>query len=229
MDKESLNDSDDSSEINPTQIDESLIPAPTRKQNSTTDVTFDGLLSPPLRVRENLKNGCGGQIWEAGVVLAKYLLRYHRDDLKDKNMFVQFQADGVGASSSLAVEEGLWDQKVMLSLMRGNVELNQLQSKVKAEILDWGSPISESIPTADVILAADCVYFEPAFPLLLETLHALLVPGTVCYFCFRRRRRADMKFIKALRKAFLVKEIEEDIDKENYSRQNIHLYAVSKK
>lgn len=38
-----------------------------------------------------------------------------------------------------------------------------------------GSPIPDALPThLDLILAADCVYFEPAFPLLVDTLCALM-------------------------------------------------------
>ena len=75
----------------------------------------------------------------------------------------------------------------------------------------------------DIILAADCVYFEPAFPLLLETLKALVGPNTTVYFCFMKRRRADMRFMKAARKAFVVQEVGDDPDRARYTRQNIHL------
>ena len=66
----------------------------------------------------------------------------------------------------------------------------------------------------DVVLAADCVYFEPAFPLLLETLSALLESEdrpTVCYFCMKKRRKADMRFVKGLRKKFEVVEIKKEV------------------
>lgn len=75
----------------------------------------------------------------------------------------------------------------------------------------------------DIILAADCVYFEPAFPLLLETLQALIGPNTTVYFCFKKRRRADTRFIKALMKAFVMREVEDDPDTKLYTRQNIFL------
>ena len=64
------------------------------------------------------------------------------------------------------------DQEAMMALMRRNTELNELTDKVKVELLNWGEPIPASIAKApvDIILAADCVYFEPAFPLLEQTL-----------------------------------------------------------
>jgi hypothetical protein len=81
-----------------------------------------------------------------------------------------------------------------------------------------------------VILAADCVYFEPAFPLLLSTLEELLKlsEGAVIYFCFKKRRRADMQFMKTARKKFAVEEIE-DIERKTFSREGLFLYTFRRK
>lgn len=108
--------------------------------------------------------------------------------------------------------------------MAQNIHLNGVSDRVQAEVYDWGSSRPEAIPAhPDVILAADCVYFEPAFPLLLQTLSDLIGPNTVCYFCFKRRRRADMNFVKALKKQFLVEPVLDDPDREVYARENISL------
>ena len=64
----------------------------------------------------------------------------------------------------------------MLSLMQRNTALNELQHAVNPCVYDWGEPTPPNLPThPDVILAADCIYFEPAFPLLLQTLQDLIV------------------------------------------------------
>lgn len=68
-------------------LSESLVPSQAHKQATTSSTTFDGLLEPPLLLNEDLKEGCGGQLWPAGMVLAKYMLRKHRADLKQKTMF----------------------------------------------------------------------------------------------------------------------------------------------
>lgn len=112
----------------------------------------------------------------------------------------------------------------MLALMQRNIALNGLAARVKPIVYDWGAAPPAAIPAApDVILAADCVYFEPAFPLLKRTLEDLIGPETVCYFCFKRRRRADMHFIKAIRKMFDVQVVLDDPDKDVYARENIFL------
>jgi hypothetical protein len=66
-----------------------LIEQPALKTAGTTSIDFDGLLSPPLKLHEDLANGCGGQLWPAGMVLAKYMLREQKDRLKGKSMFVR--------------------------------------------------------------------------------------------------------------------------------------------
>lgn len=129
----------------------------------------------------------------------------------------------------------------MLPLMQQNIALNSLESKVIAEVLDWGTPLPPSIkhhfpPPAspvdgqypDVILAADCVYFEPAFPLLLQSLHQLLGRKTVCYFCFKKRRKADWRFIRDMKKQFEVADAEFE-EQPHDRRDGIYLYQVRRK
>lgn len=67
-------------------ISEDLTPLPELKPAGNTDITFDGQLSRPLRLREDLRTGCGGQTWPAGMVLGKHMLRYHRHELQDARM-----------------------------------------------------------------------------------------------------------------------------------------------
>ncbi|MCJ1484690.1 hypothetical protein MMC06_004863, partial [Schaereria dolodes] len=58
----------------PFNLSEDLIPSQPSKAPGTTSISFDNLLSPPLKLHEDLKEGCGGQMWPAGMVLAQYLL-----------------------------------------------------------------------------------------------------------------------------------------------------------
>jgi len=74
------------------------------------------------------------------------------------------------------------------------------------------------------------VYFEPAFPLLMKTLQDLLevCPSATVYFCFKKRRRADMQFLKAAKKAFQVTEVADE-DQPVFSREGLFLYTFSRK
>lgn len=56
-----------------------------------------------------------------------------------------------------------------------------------------GEPLPTDIPPFDLILAADCVYFEPAFPLLVQTLDQLATRGDPeILFCYRKRRKVSV-------------------------------------
>jgi hypothetical protein len=142
--------------------------------------------------------------------------------------FVLFNSNKL---QSLAVALGcktdtihITDQQPMFDLMKRNITLNGLDAHVTASIYDWGTPTPSQLPAhPDIILAADCVYFEPAFPLLQQTLIDLIGEKTVCYFCFKKRRRADLHFMKTARKMFDVRQVEDDPDREIYSRENLFL------
>lgn len=81
-----------------------------------------------------------------------------------------------------------------------------------------------------MILAAECVYFEPAFPLLMQTLKDLftLNEEAIVYFCFKKRRRADMQFVKMAKKAFLVEELFDE-DRPVFQRQSLFLFSFKKR
>lgn len=70
-------------------ISEDLVQSPTHRAPATGTLDFDGLLQPALQLHQDLANGNGGQAWPAGVVLAKYLLRRKRDELKGASMSVR--------------------------------------------------------------------------------------------------------------------------------------------
>lgn len=95
-----------------------------------------------------------------------------------------------------------------------------------------GEELPESVVRLrpDVVLAAECVYFEPAFPHLMKTLTELLALNeeAVVYFCFKKRRRADMQFVKMARRAFAVEELVDE-DRPQFQRQAIHLYSLRHK
>ncbi|KAL8392662.1 hypothetical protein RB595_002746 [Gaeumannomyces hyphopodioides] len=345
----------ESPEFSSLAIDVDLTPLPEYKKAGTTTLDFDGLLSAPLRLHEDLSSGCGGQLWPAGMVLATHMLRYHRDRLADARIL---ELGAGGGLVSLAVARGcqdiktqilVTDQEEMFSLMEHNIRLNGVEDRAKAMLLNWyahpwtviistsrpsiplspsfsvsppcvhflfprccepdgrhakrevqrvvasatffpiirdvisppgndrgcragcmekhqqwnnglltggdnttaagshwacrlpnpspGFPIrGEELPQEvvesrpNVILAADCVYFEPAFPLLQKTMADLLMlcPEATIYFCFKKRRRADMQFLKKAQKLFSVVEVA-DQARPVFSREGLFLYAISSK
>ncbi|WPB01855.1 uncharacterized protein RHO25_006487 [Cercospora beticola] len=213
-------------------LSEDLVTSPEHKPKATKSVDFDGLLTPPLFLHEDLAKGNGGQAWPAGMILTKYILRRKQDAIRTASSIVELGAGGglvglavaAGCRSNAVIH--ITDMSTMYDLMQQNIALNALGDRVTAAVYDWGGATPEGIPQhPDVVLAADCVYFEPAFPLLQQTLQDLIGPNTVCYFCFKRRRRADMHFLKAVKKQFLVEDVLDDPDQQSYARENIFLCA----
>lgn len=82
---ESEQTADDQSEIG---ISEDLVPSREHKSAGVLSLDFGGLLDNPLRLLEDLKEGNGGQVWPAGVLLATHLLKFHKSSLQGKTMFV---------------------------------------------------------------------------------------------------------------------------------------------
>jgi len=64
----------------------------------------------------------------------------------------------------------------------------------------------------------------------MKTLQDLLevCPSATVYFCFKKRRRADMQFLKAAKKAFQVTEVADE-DRPVFSREGLFLYTFSRK
>jgi predicted nicotinamide N-methyase len=114
------------------------------------------------------------------------------------------------------------NSRPLMPIMERNIALNNLQANVTAAELDWyvsepppgpgsvpfrSKPLPEHLPQPDIVLAADCVYFEPAFPLLVATLASLVpLPHSTAspevLFCYKKRRKADKRFFSILKKQF---------------------------
>ena len=70
-------------------IPEELVPSRNDEFQPTISLDFDGSLELPLILKQDLKEGCGGKTWPAGMVLAEYFLRCKLDTLHSKTMFVR--------------------------------------------------------------------------------------------------------------------------------------------
>jgi len=88
--------------------------------------------------------------------------------------------------------------------------------------------IPTTIQRPDLILAADCVYFEPAFPLLVQTLSELSDSKTEILFSYKKRRKADKRFFTILKKKFTWEKVTDDPNHQIYNRETLTLMRLSK-
>ncbi|EIM88167.1 uncharacterized protein STEHIDRAFT_95156 [Stereum hirsutum FP-91666 SS1] len=230
-------------------------------QNETISLSFpagsgktisNGEPSRPISIKlaVDASPGCGGIAWPAGEVLARHIARRAdpssdgasfgstKSPLANINVLELGSGTGlVGLVAALLGAKHVWitDQTPLLPIMQRNIELNGLQDRVTASELNWGEPLPPSIPHPQLILAADCVYFEPAFPLLVQTL-AYLIPATKLeqgedpevLFCYKKRRKADKRFFALLKKHFTWSDVE-DPEHANYTRDSISLLRLHRK
>ncbi|KAJ7162531.1 putative methyltransferase-domain-containing protein [Mycena crocata] len=186
-----------------------------------------------LKIVLDASPGCGGVTWPAGEVLAHYLVKQGPGALEGKNVLEL--GSGTGLVGLVAAMLGarnvcLTDQTPLLSIIRENVALNNLSSLCKVVELNWGEPVPADITRPDVILAADCVYVESAFPLLVQTLDDLVEANadTEVLFCYKKRRKADKRFFALLKKKFKWNDVADDPARAMYSRESISLLRLTK-
>ncbi|KAI0721925.1 putative methyltransferase-domain-containing protein [Cerioporus squamosus] len=163
-------------------------------------------------------------------VLGSYIAR--KSSLRGKNVLELGSGTGLVGLVAGALGAHVWitDQAPLLGIMKQNTSLNHLASCVTVTELNWGGPIPADIPKPDLILAADCVYFEPAFPLLVHTLAELVSDrSTEVLFCYKKRRKADKRFFTLLKKEFTWEEVADDPERQVYAREAISLLRLYRK
>ncbi|WRT70527.1 uncharacterized protein IL334_007525 [Kwoniella shivajii] len=232
---------------------------PTTVAEEETRVSIPGLEKKVI-LKIDAGPGCGGVAWAAGEVLSRYIsYRYSIDPTILRNKKVLELGSGTGlvgiVAGLLDPSSEVWvtDQEILLDLMEINAELNipspipiptptwttsNITSvigrrNVHAVELNWGEDLSDSdipIEEIDLVLAADCVYFEPAFPLLIKTLCDLAPVGKEMdiLFCWKKRRNADKRFFSMLKKHFDQITIQDDKigEKDMYGKQGVSLIKL---
>lgn len=204
-------------------------------QAPATKLHIEELAFPPLHVPIKLwidaSPGCGGRAWPAGEVLSRYLIATRAASLRKKRVVELGSGTGlVGlVAGLLGANVDVTDQAQLLPLMRKNVALNGLEANVRVTELDWAKPVPQDMRGPDLLLAADCVYFEPAFPLLCTTLCNIVAQHTEILFCYKKRRKADKRFFALLKKDFDWTHVDDDPDQHVYSKDAIYLLRLVKK
>ena len=84
----------EASNSNDFDVSEDFVHSREHKAAGEKSIDFDGLLSPTLKLHEDVTNGNGGQAWIAGMILTKYLLRMKRKELENASMLVHTSSPG---------------------------------------------------------------------------------------------------------------------------------------
>ncbi|XP_045168423.2 protein N-lysine methyltransferase METTL21D-like isoform X2 [Mercenaria mercenaria] len=176
-----------------------------------------------LQINQCEVGDVGCVVWDAAIVLAKYLEShdFHRgNDLVDKAV-VEIGA-GTGVVGLMAASYGamvtITDLEEFVPLMQLNIDTNKhlCRHPVQAKELKWGSELKREFSHVDIVLVADCIYYEESLEPLLKTLDDLCGNDTCIYCCYEERTtdnkpELQRKFLHMVEKIFSVKKIPEQL------------------
>lgn len=198
-------------------------------QNFLDDFVFESLVETQVRgtkhiefgpisisIDQDSSKGVGGKTWPAAEALCnhlRYLDTINPGCFNDKRILELGAGTGlVGLVCTLLNNCNstsrviLTDLDYCLPIIDKNMNINipvELRHIVSVMELSWGKDlyIDEKF---DYIFAADCVYLESTFDLLVDTLCVLCPVGsdTRVLLSSKKRRKADKRFLLKLRKHF---------------------------
>ncbi|XP_028030179.1 protein-lysine methyltransferase METTL21D-like [Bombyx mandarina] len=201
-----------------------------------------------LKIYQKIEGDVNCVVWDASLVLAKYLeimCQYKSDFLSGLRVLELGAGLGVVGltAATLGAQVTITDLPEALPLIRLNI--NENKSKIgsmggyaTAESLIWGDQYSEIFNEEyDLIVLADCIYYEEAIEQLLITLQLLsrsLKKKPVIYLTQEIRDSEIQKrlwnlFYEKLSESFSIEKIPEEEQHSNYRSEDIVLLRLEKK
>jgi protein N-lysine methyltransferase METTL21C len=181
------------------------------------------LLAAPIVVQQKRRQGIAHQLWPAATFLCRYLEQNIHVLTESGKPLCDITAIELGAGLGLTglFAAGLGLGSVILTdladvcpQLRANAALNpSIAARVTAQPLQWGSADvhNPAFAACDVILAADCVYWEELFAPLVDTLFHLTASGAPVLMAHVRRWKRDAKFFKLCQKRLHVEKLYEEV------------------
>ncbi|XP_032882459.1 protein-lysine methyltransferase METTL21D [Amblyraja radiata] len=202
----------------------------------------------PLRLRQRAVGGVGAVVWDAALVLAKYLERaWPRlgDGSADgggggaRPVVVELGA-GTGLvglmAASLGANVTVTDLEELQDLLNVNINDNKhlVTGSIQAKVLKWGETITDLPSDPDYILVADCIYYEQSLEPLLRTIKDLSGNKTCIILSYEERTmgnnpKVEKLFFELLQTDFEIEEIPLDKQDEEYRSEDIHVLHIRRK
>uniref|UniRef100_A0A672F8G8 Valosin containing protein lysine (K) methyltransferase n=1 Tax=Salarias fasciatus TaxID=181472 RepID=A0A672F8G8_SALFA len=161
-----------------------------------------------LRLKQCYIGDVGCVVWDAAIVLAKYLETAEFYD----------PAAGVNA----------WSASSVLELGAGTGAAGLMAAALGSE------HVSEFLPSPRFVLMADCIYYEQSVVPLVETLKLLSGPETCIICCYEQRTEGgnpevERRFFELLQQNFSCEKIPADRQDPEFSSPDIHILHIRKR
>ncbi|XP_066550670.1 protein N-lysine methyltransferase METTL21D isoform X1 [Amia ocellicauda] len=193
-----------------------------------------------LRVKQCSRGDVGCVVWDAAIVLSKYL---ETEQFCDPAAGINTWADktvvelgaGTGVVGLMAATLGahviVTDLEDLQPLLETNIQDNAAlvsSGSVKAKVLKWGEDVAEFLPPPDFLLMADCIYYEQSLEPLVMTLRSLAGPQTCIICCYEQRTmghnpEVEKRFFELLLRHFESEAIPLEKQDPEYSSPDIHV------
>ncbi|KAG6922900.1 valosin containing protein lysine methyltransferase, partial [Chelydra serpentina] len=190
-----------------------------------------------LRLEQRGAGGVGCVVWDAALVLAKFL--ESRAAALRRRAVLELGA-GPGAvgimAATLGADVTVTDLEELQDLLNVNIEKNKhlVTGSVQAKVLKWGEDVKEFLPAPDYILMADCIYYEESLEPLLKTLKDLSGPDTCIICCYEQRTMGknpeiERKYLELLQVDFELEKVPLEKHDEEYRSEDIHILNIRRK
>ncbi|NP_001134718.1 protein N-lysine methyltransferase METTL21D [Salmo salar] len=196
-----------------------------------------------LKIKQCFKGDVGCVVWDAAIVLSKYLeTKTLYDPCSGVNMWASKNILELGAgtgvvglmAASLGAQVTVTDLEDLQSLLQVNIQDNQelvSSGSIEAKVLKWGENVSEFLPHPHFILMADCIYYEQSVKPLVETLKHLVGPETTIICCYEQRTvgvnpKVEKQFFELLLQDFQSEEIPLNKQDPEYNSPDIRILHI---
>ncbi|XP_041827922.1 protein-lysine methyltransferase METTL21D [Melanotaenia boesemani] len=199
-----------------------------------------------LKVKQCYIGDVGCVVWDAAIVLAKYLeTEQFYEPSSGVNVWSGTTVVELGAgtgvvglmAATLGAQVIVTDLEDLQNLLKVNIQENQTlisSGSITAKVLKWGDDVSEFLPPPHYILMADCIYYEQSIVPLVESLKLLSGPETCIICCYEQRTEGvnpavERKFFELLQQTFNCERIPSEKQDPEFSSPDIHILHIRKK
>ncbi|XP_071402665.1 protein N-lysine methyltransferase METTL21D [Centroberyx affinis] len=199
-----------------------------------------------LKMKQCYKGDVGCVVWDAAIVLAKYLeTKQFCDPASGVNAWANRDVLELGAgtgvvglmAATLGAQVTVTDLEDLQTLLKVNIQENQAlisSGSITAKVLKWGEDVSDFLPPPHYVLMADCIYYKQSIVPLVESLKLLAGPETCIICCYEQRTegvnpKVERQFFELLQQSFNCEEVPLDKQDPEFSSPDIHILHIRRK